>query len=114
MHAIDEGTFVPFDYVFNSKKSRRLDFYLNKFTKSSKLKMDLAKELEIYYNMVYAEHITETKLVNLLILIKEKCERILQFASYYDYDQTHLFNGYRSMVLFVVKFLGKFLFFNTH
>lgn len=67
--------------------------------------MDLLKELDIYYSMVYAEHITETKLVNLLIVIKEKCEKILEFASFYDYDQNHAFNGYRSSVLFVVKFL---------
>lgn len=67
--------------------------------------MDLAKELETYYNMAYAEHIHETRLVNLLILIKEKCEKILRFASQYDYDPNHAFNGYRSTVLFVVKFL---------
>lgn len=68
-------------------------------------KMDLARELEVFYSMVYAEHITCSKLVNLLIVIKEKCLKILQFASYYDYDSNHLFNGYRSTVLFVVKFL---------
>ena len=71
----------------------------------AKKKMDLARQLENYYSMVYAEVITCTKLVNLLIVIKEKCLKILQFASYYDYDSNHLFNGYRSTVLFVVKFL---------
>ena len=67
--------------------------------------MDLARELEVFYSMVYAEHITCSKLVNLLIVIKEKCLKILQFASDYDYDPNHRFNGYRSTVLFVVKFL---------
>lgn len=68
--------------------------------------MDLSKELELYYNMVYAENITNTKLVNLLIVLKEDCEKILKFASFYDYDENHHFNGYRSTVLFVVKFLA--------
>jgi hypothetical protein len=66
--------------------------------------MDLAKELELSYSMVYAEHITDTCILDQLIAIKSKCERILRFAADFDLDAQHPYNGYRSSVLFVVKF----------
>lgn len=66
--------------------------------------MDLTKDLELSYSMVYAEHITDTVILDQLIAIKSKCERILRFATQFDLDSQHPYNGYRSAVLFVVKF----------